>query len=158
MKEDGLPKNVAFGYASTIHKAQGSEFEHVIVVVDGANDWLLRKQSFYTAVTRARSSLSIIGDLDAAEAMSRSPDRRTTVLQALLGIEAPKHNSTIVRIDADASDARRGRIDDAVPFDDEDGITPPDPELLAAFEAMRASIAIKHWENHLHPSGNTVSS
>ena len=101
-----LPNNVDFGYAFTIHRAQGSEFEHVIVAVNGADDFLLRKSSFYTAVTRARTSLSIIGDLDAAEAMSRSEDRRTTVLQALLGLPAPPSNTTLDRLVA-------GRDDDA---------------------------------------------
>ena len=102
-----LPNNVDFGYAFTIHRAQGSEFEHVIVAVNGADDFLLRKSSFYTAVTRARTSLSIIGDLDAAEAMSRSEDRRTTVLQALLGLPAPPSNTTLDRLVA-------GRDGDAV--------------------------------------------
>jgi exodeoxyribonuclease V alpha subunit len=95
VERDGLPKNVAYGYASTIHKAQGSEFEHVIVIVDGSHEFLLKKQAFYTAVTRARASLAIIGDLDAAENMSRSPDRRTTVLQPLLGLEGPARNSRL---------------------------------------------------------------
>jgi exodeoxyribonuclease V alpha subunit len=100
-----LPVNVAFGYAFTIHKAQGSEFEHVIVAIDGANDFLLRKSSLYTAVTRARSSLAIIGDLDAAEAMSRSADRRTTVLQALLGLPGPKTNTSLDWLEAGRSAA-----------------------------------------------------
>jgi exodeoxyribonuclease V alpha subunit len=103
-----LPLGMDFGYASTIHKAQGSEFEHVIVVIDGANDWLLRKSALYTAVTRARSGLTIIGDLVAAEAMSRSPDRRTTVLQTLLGLDGPASNSALDRLERDQSKAGRG--------------------------------------------------
>lgn len=109
-----LPSGVAFGYAFTIHKAQGSEFEHVIVAIDGSNDFLLRKSSLYTAVTRARSSLSIIGDLDAAEAMSRSEDRRTSVLQALLGLPGPKTNSSLDMIEAGRTGVRD--TDDEIEF------------------------------------------
>ena len=112
VEENGLPKNVAYGYASTIHKAQGSEFEHVIVVIDGAQEFLLKKQAFYTSVTRARTSLSIIGDLDAAEFMSRSPDERTTVLQPLLGIKAPERNSRLVCIESNIA----SHDDEAVVF------------------------------------------
>jgi ATP-dependent exoDNAse (exonuclease V) alpha subunit len=99
VERDGLPKHIAYGYASTIHKAQGSEFEHFIVIVDGSHEFLLSKQSFYTAVTRARASLAIIGDLDAAENMSRSPDRRTTVLQPLLCLKGPARNSRLDRVE-----------------------------------------------------------
>ena len=109
-----LPLGIDFGYASTIHKAQGSEFEHVIVVIDGANDWLLRKSALYTAVTRARSSLTIIGDLVAAEAMSRSPDRRTTVLQTLLGLDGPASNSALDRLERDQSKAGREQAGQSV--------------------------------------------
>jgi hypothetical protein len=89
-----------------------AQFEHVIVIVDGSHEFLLKKQAFYTAVTRARASLAIIGDLDAAENMSRSPDRRTTVLQPLLGLEGPARNSRLDYVE-------KGIITDSASNDDE---------------------------------------
>jgi exodeoxyribonuclease-5 len=49
-----------FGYALTVHKAQGSGFKHVIVVTDMPQwhaDW---RTWAYTAITRARSKLTIV--------------------------------------------------------------------------------------------------
>jgi exodeoxyribonuclease-5 len=51
-----------FGYCLTTHKAQGSSFEHVIVVMEKPNrisfdDW---KRWAYTAVTRASKYLAVL--------------------------------------------------------------------------------------------------
>jgi hypothetical protein len=49
-----------FGDALTVHKAQGSGFKHVIVVTDmppGHADW---RTWMYTAITRARTKLTIV--------------------------------------------------------------------------------------------------
>lgn len=54
-----LPK-YEFAYCLSVHKSQGSEFEHVILVLpEGAE--LFGREIFYTAVTRARKSLEIYG-------------------------------------------------------------------------------------------------
>ncbi|SEF90150.1 UvrD-like helicase C-terminal domain-containing protein [Marinobacterium lutimaris] len=52
---------VKFGYALTCHKAQGGEWSHVIVDLEGKplmtqNDW----RWFYTAVTRSKEALSLV--------------------------------------------------------------------------------------------------
>lgn len=60
-------------YASTIHKAQGSEFPCVIIVLHAAHHVLLTRSLFYTAITRARQLVVLIGD---PRAMSRAA--RTT--------------------------------------------------------------------------------
>jgi len=51
-----------FGYCITVHKAQGSEWDDVIVCDDGFLNWDLssRKQWLYTAVTRASKKLVIV--------------------------------------------------------------------------------------------------
>lgn len=46
-------------YATTIHKAQGSEFDHVAVVLPDEDLPLLTKQLLYTGVTRASESVTI---------------------------------------------------------------------------------------------------
>lgn len=50
-------------YAMTVHKAQGSEFEAVVVAVSkGMSRRLLTRSILYTAITRAKRLLVLIGD------------------------------------------------------------------------------------------------
>jgi exodeoxyribonuclease V alpha subunit len=53
---------LALAYACTIHKAQGSEFPAVVVVISNAHHVLLSRALLYTAVTRAKRLVVIIGD------------------------------------------------------------------------------------------------
>ncbi len=49
-------------YAMTVHKSQGSEFRAVILVAGDSPPALLHRNILYTAMTRARELLIIIGD------------------------------------------------------------------------------------------------
>ena len=49
-------------YAMTVHKSQGSEYPAVILSVSQANPYLLTRSILYTAVTRARELLILVGD------------------------------------------------------------------------------------------------
>ncbi|NQZ21725.1 MAG: exodeoxyribonuclease V subunit alpha [Colwellia sp.] len=47
-------------YAMTIHKTQGSEFEHVVLILpDQTDNKLLSRELMYTGITRAKQKLSI---------------------------------------------------------------------------------------------------
>lgn len=49
-----------YAYAMTVHKSQGSEFQHVLLVMpEGAEHF--GREGFYTAITRAKRSLEIWG-------------------------------------------------------------------------------------------------
>jgi len=48
-------------YAMTIHKSQGSEYRNLVVLLPGENSPLSTRELIYTAVTRAKSSVIIIG-------------------------------------------------------------------------------------------------
>jgi exodeoxyribonuclease V alpha subunit len=48
-------------YATTVHKAQGSEFEHVTVVLPAHISPIVTRELLYTGVTRARRQVTIIG-------------------------------------------------------------------------------------------------
>ena len=48
----------------TIHKSQGSEFNHTEVIISQGAQRLLSKELIYTAVTRAKEQLTIYGELD----------------------------------------------------------------------------------------------
>ena len=53
---------IKHGYAISIHKAQGSEFKIVILPMTYQYRIMLYKKLIYTAVTRAKENLTIIGD------------------------------------------------------------------------------------------------
>lgn len=56
---------IKHGYAISIHKAQGSEFKIVIVPILFSYKIMLYKKLIYTAITRAKSNLTLIGEKDA---------------------------------------------------------------------------------------------
>lgn len=49
-------------YATTVHKAQGSEFPVVIMPISSGPPMLLTRNLFYTAITRARKLVVLVGD------------------------------------------------------------------------------------------------
>lgn len=54
--------DLTLAYASTIHKVQGSEFPAVIVVMHSSHHVLLSRALLYTAVTRAKKLVIMLGD------------------------------------------------------------------------------------------------
>ena len=48
-------------HAMTIHKSQGSEFDHVVVVLPPEGSRLATRELLYTAVTRARRRVTLVG-------------------------------------------------------------------------------------------------
>ena len=72
---------LTLGYATTVHKFQGSETDVVIVVL-GAGRWT--RSLLYTAITRAKSKIILIGTIDdLQEAASRPEIPRKTVMAEL---------------------------------------------------------------------------
>ena len=57
--------NVKHAYAISIHKAQGSEFSHVIIPVVKNYYKMLYNKLIYTGVSRAKKSLVLVGEIDA---------------------------------------------------------------------------------------------
>lgn len=49
-------------YAMTVHKSQGSEYRAVVLAATHANPYLLTRSILYTAVTRAKELLILVGD------------------------------------------------------------------------------------------------
>jgi exodeoxyribonuclease V alpha subunit len=45
----------------TVHKAQGSEFGQVVLVLPDEDTRVLTRELLYTGVTRARTSVDIVG-------------------------------------------------------------------------------------------------
>jgi len=51
-------------FAMTIHKSQGSEYDNLTVILPGEDSPLLNRELVYTAITRAKQKVTIIGRLD----------------------------------------------------------------------------------------------
>ncbi|TPH12833.1 exodeoxyribonuclease V subunit alpha [Litorilituus lipolyticus] len=73
-------------YAMTIHKTQGSEFEHVAMVLPTHNplgdaNKLLSRELLYTAITRAKKQLTISSDLKTWQAGVRKKVNRFSGLR-----------------------------------------------------------------------------
>ena len=60
-------KYLKLAYALTVHKAQGSEYPCVIAIVDKAHKHMLTRSWLYTAVTRAQTTICMLGQLSAAQ-------------------------------------------------------------------------------------------
>ncbi len=72
-------------WAITVHKAQGSEFTHVLLVLPGEDARVLTRELLYTAVTRARESVSVVGRADIiARAVHRSTTRMSGLMDRVL--------------------------------------------------------------------------
>ncbi len=71
-------------FATTVHKAQGSEFDHVLLLLPAAAARPVARELLYTAVTRARSRVTIVSGAGVLEAAIASPTRRHSGLIARL--------------------------------------------------------------------------
>jgi exodeoxyribonuclease V alpha subunit len=56
---------VQTAYAMTVHRSQGSQFEHVSVLLPGDESRLLTRELLYTALTRAQRTVTLVGTEDA---------------------------------------------------------------------------------------------
>lgn len=75
---------VEAAYALTIHKAQGSQAAHALVVLPDAGSRLLTRELLYTAVTRAQDRLTVVGTEEVLREAVARPIERATGLEARL--------------------------------------------------------------------------
>jgi exodeoxyribonuclease V alpha subunit len=77
---DGL-RMLRLAYAITVHKSQGSEYDAVILPVTKQFSNLLHRNLLYTAISRAKKQVILVGDLDALDtALQRQPAVRRSML------------------------------------------------------------------------------
>ena len=62
-------------YAVTVHKSQGSEYRAVILAAWNGSPYLLSRSVLYTAITRAREMLIIVGRQETVAAMTENAKR-----------------------------------------------------------------------------------
>ncbi len=77
---------ITLAYAITIHKSQGSEFKAVILFLDNQHHIMLQRNLLYTAITRAKERLFIIGSKRAVEkaTLNNNITQRHTLLASRL--------------------------------------------------------------------------
>lgn len=67
-------------HALTVHKAQGSQAEHVTVLVPPVGSRLLNREMIYTALTRATDRLTVVGSREAIVTAVETPTLRASGL------------------------------------------------------------------------------
>ncbi len=88
-----LPEDVLFGYAMSTHKAQGSQFDYVIIMTERgySKHGVIQGSNIYTAVSRARKKVFIIGDVsDFAHGAATPETPRMTLLDVQRAASDPR--------------------------------------------------------------------
>jgi exodeoxyribonuclease V alpha subunit len=83
-------------FATTVHKAQGSEFDRVLLMLPAKPNRVVTRELLYTAVTRSRNGVAIVGGTEVVEKAIASPTRRYSGLVARLR-EASASRSCSIR-------------------------------------------------------------
>lgn len=82
--------HLRLAYAISIHKSQGSEYDHVILPILPSYYVMLRKKIIYTAVTRAKKKLILLGNVSTLGEVIKTlePMRQTGLLNRLCQAKA----------------------------------------------------------------------
>ena len=73
-------RHLESAFAITTHKSQGSEFDDVAVVLPAHISKIVSRELIYTAITRARRSVIVLGSREVIEAGVGNSNTRTTTL------------------------------------------------------------------------------
>ncbi len=93
-------ENITLAYAISIHKSQGSEFKLVILPIVRSYSMMLKRKLLYTAVTRAKDQLVMVGDYYAfARGVSAIEKERNTQLKIFLNEEIIENKTDNLRIE-----------------------------------------------------------
>lgn len=92
-------------WAMTIHKSQGSEFDHVVVSLADASSRALSNELLYTAVTRAKTRVTVVASEEALRRAVVTPVARSTGLGERL---RPRRSPGLSSAEDQARAARSG--------------------------------------------------
>lgn len=84
-KKDFSEGLIAHSYAISIHKSQGSQFDNVVIPMSMSHYIMLNNQLMYTAVTRAKDMLYLVGEKKAfvRACTNAQTTKRNTILEKL---------------------------------------------------------------------------
>lgn len=85
-------RNLSLAYCVSIHKSQGSEYQLVILPLTMQNRRMLQRKLLYTAITRAKDKLVMVGQKEAfvKAIMSEGEERRTTLAMRIKRLLQPE--------------------------------------------------------------------
>ncbi|MBX9097060.1 SF1B family DNA helicase RecD2 [Streptococcus gordonii] len=83
---------IRLAYAMSIHKSQGSEFPVVILPITKSSHRMLQRNLIYTAITRAKSKLILLGEFSAFQFAVKNTGtaRKTYLVERFADLEAPQ--------------------------------------------------------------------
>ncbi|MGT2866927.1 SF1B family DNA helicase RecD2 [Streptococcus fryi] len=96
---------ITLAYAMSIHKSQGSEFKVVILPITKHSQRMLQRNLIYTAITRAKSKLIMLGDIRAFDYATRHEGtaRKTYLkehfwsnMNLMIDVETVTPNDTVI--------------------------------------------------------------
>lgn len=76
--------DVETAFAMTVHKSQGSEFEHTVLVLPPEGGRVLARELVYTGITRARQAFTLVAGR--TQAFAEALERRTKRFGGLPGL------------------------------------------------------------------------
>lgn len=85
---------ITLAYAMSIHKSQGSEFQVVILPITRSSHRMLQRNLIYTAITRSRSKLILLGEIAAFDyaVKNTGTSRKTYLVPRFQGEMAEQEN------------------------------------------------------------------
>lgn len=95
--------DLRLAYAISVHKSQGSEYDYVILPILPCYSRMLRKKIIYTAATRAKKKLILVGQIE-------------TLNQAIHTLETPRQTGLLSRLSQKTTPL--SFADSNLPFDD----------------------------------------
>ena len=82
MYEQSDLETLNLAYAMSVHKSQGSEYKIVIIPLVKSYMHMLKKELIYTAITRAKQYLVVLGDMHLLKyAANHLSEKRQTTLK-----------------------------------------------------------------------------
>ncbi len=93
----GFSRQIESAFAITTHKSQGSEFDDVALILPGHISKIVSRELIYTAITRARRSVIILGSSPVLSAGIKNSNSRATSLgqqidAGFLGLSSTTNN------------------------------------------------------------------
>jgi len=85
-------RDLDLAYCSSVHKSQGEEYKTVILVCSSIHQKMLKRNLFYTAITRAKENVLLVGEEESVKAsiLDNNIDQRYTLLSSRLHSLAKK--------------------------------------------------------------------
>ena len=71
-------------FAMTVHKSQGSEFDHVLFVIPPRLSPVVTRELLYTGITRAKKKVTIAGSMEVIKEAVNIPVHRSSAITEMI--------------------------------------------------------------------------